>query len=77
MRYIQGRQTLPQRRRYNPPRTTRSRKRPRRNKSRALSKWQKFVKTNSKKKEFRYRNGKINLKKLGVAYRKKHGKRKR
>lgn len=42
-----------------------------------LSKWQKFVKTNSKKKEFQYRNGKINLKKLGVAYRKKHGKRKR
>jgi len=42
-----------------------------------LSKWQRFVKTNSKKKEFRYRNGKVNLKKLGVAYRKKHGKRKR
>ena len=42
-----------------------------------LSKWQRFVKTNSKKKEFRYRNGKVNLKKLCVAYRKKHGKRKR
>jgi hypothetical protein len=40
-----------------------------------LSKWQKFVKTNSKKKEFRYRNGKVNLKKLGVAYRKKNKKR--
>ena len=33
------------------------------------SAWNKFVKTNSKKKEFQYRDGKINLKKLGVAYR--------
>jgi len=41
-----------------------------------LSAWQKFVKTNSKKKEFRLRGGKVNLKKLGVAYRKKTGKRK-
>ena len=40
-------------------------------KKRKLSDWQKFVKANSKKKVFRYRNGKINLKKLGVAYRKK------
>ena len=53
------------------------RRRTRRSKPRTLSKWQKFVKTNSKKKEFRFRNGKVNLKKLGVAYRKKHGKRKR
>ena len=53
------------------------RRKTRRSKPRALSKWQKFVKTNSKKKEFRFRNGKVNLKKLGVAYRKKHGKRKR
>lgn len=35
------------------------------------SAWNKFVKTNSKKKEFQYRDGKINLKKLGVAYRRK------
>jgi len=41
-----------------------------------LSAWQKFVRTNSKKKEFRLRGGKVNLKKLGVAYRKKTGKRK-
>jgi len=34
------------------------------------SAWNKFVKTNSKKKKFQYRDGKINLKKLGVAYRK-------
>jgi len=38
---------------------------------RKLNSWQKFVKAHSKKKMFRYRDGKINLKKLGVAYRKK------
>jgi len=40
-----------------------------------LSAWQKFVKVNSKKPRFRYKSGskkgKINLKALGVAYRKK------
>jgi len=45
-------------------------------KKRTLTAWQKFVRTNSKKKEFRLRGGKVNLKKLGVAYRKKTGKRK-
>jgi hypothetical protein len=40
------------------------------------SAWNKFVKVNSKKKQFRYANGKVNLHKLGVAYRKtKRGKR--
>ena len=34
---------------------------------RKLSAWQKFVKANSRKKEFRYRDGKLNLKKMGVA----------
>ena len=38
---------------------------------RKLSAWQKFVKANSRKKEFRYRDGKLNLKKMGVAYRRK------
>lgn len=42
---------------------------------RKLSEWQKFVKANSKKPRFRYKSGakrgKINLKALGVAYRKK------
>jgi len=38
---------------------------------RKLSDWNKFVKANSKKKQFRYASGKVNLKKLGVAYRKK------
>jgi hypothetical protein len=42
---------------------------------RSLSAWQKFVKVNSKKPRFRYKSGskkgKINLKALGVAYRKK------
>ena len=40
-------------------------------KKRKLSAWNKFVKANSKKKQFRYASGKVNLKKLGVAYRKK------
>jgi hypothetical protein len=38
---------------------------------RKLSAWNKFVKANSRKKEFRYRNGKLNLKKMGVAFRRK------
>jgi hypothetical protein len=42
---------------------------------RKLSAWQKFVKANSKKPRFRYKSGpkkgRINLKALGVAYRKK------
>jgi len=44
---------------------------PRRKPKRKLSAWNKFVKANSKKKIFRYRNGKLNLKKMGVAFRKK------
>lgn len=39
--------------------------------SAGLNSWQKFVKANSKKKMFRYSDGKINLKKMGIAYRKK------
>jgi hypothetical protein len=46
-------------------------KRVERKKKRKLSDWNKFVKANSKKKQFRYASGKVNLKKLGVAYRKK------
>jgi len=42
---------------------------------RKLSGWNKFVKANSKKPRFRYKSGskrgKLNLKALGVAYRKK------
>ncbi len=38
---------------------------------RKLSAWNKFVKANSKKKEFRYANGKLKLKKMGIAFRKK------
>ena len=42
---------------------------------RKLSKWQKFVKDNAKKPRFKYKSGRkkgmINLKALGVAYRKK------
>ena len=36
---------------------------------RKLSAWNKFVKANSKKPRFRYRNGKLNLKKMAVSFR--------
>jgi len=39
-------------------------------KRRKLSAWNKFVKANSKKPRFKYRDGKLNLKKMGVAFRK-------
>jgi len=38
---------------------------------RKLSPWNKFVKANSNKKKFQYANGKLKLKKMGIAYRKK------
>ena len=38
---------------------------------RKLSAWNKFVKANSKKKIFQYANGKLKLKKLTIAFRKK------
>jgi len=41
-----------------------------RKKKRKLSAWNKFVKANSKKPRFVYRSGKLNLKKMGVAFRK-------
>jgi len=37
---------------------------------RKLSAWQKFIKANSKKPRFVLRSGKLNLKKMGVAFRK-------
>jgi hypothetical protein len=37
---------------------------------RKLSAWNKYVKANSKKPRFRYRSGKLNLKKMAVAFRK-------
>jgi len=37
---------------------------------RPLNSWQKFVKANSKKKKFRFKDGKLKLKSMGVAYRK-------
>jgi len=37
---------------------------------RKLSDWNKYVKANSKKPRFRYRNGKLKLKKMAIAYRK-------
>ena len=38
---------------------------------RKLSAWNMFVKANSNKKKFQYANGKLKLKKMGIAYRKK------
>jgi len=38
---------------------------------RKLSAWNKFVKANSKKKIYQYANGKLKLKKMGIAFRKK------
>jgi len=38
---------------------------------RKLSAWNRFVKANSKKPRFRLRSGKLNLKKMGIAFRKK------
>jgi len=35
-----------------------------------LSAWQKFVKANSSKKKFKFANGKLKLKSMGIAYRK-------
>lgn len=37
---------------------------------RKLSAWNKFVKANSNKKIYQYANGKLKLKKMGIAYRK-------
>jgi len=54
-------------------RTARGSPRPKRK----LSAWNKYVKANSKKPRFRYRNGKLNLKKMAVAFRKTAGKKKR
>jgi len=44
--------------------------RPPKKRKRKLSAWNKFVKANSKKPRFIYRNGKLNLKKMAVAFRK-------
>jgi len=39
-------------------------------KKRKLSAWNKYVKANSKKPRFKYRSGKLNLKKMAIAFRK-------
>tara|TARA_Y100000310_G_C20023153_1_gene508346 strand:- start:142 stop:423 length:282 start_codon:yes stop_codon:yes gene_type:complete len=47
----------------------------RKSRKRTLSKWQRFVKANAKKPRFKYKSGKkkgmVNLRALGIAYRKK------
>jgi len=37
---------------------------------RKLNSWQKFIKANSNKKKFKFANGKLKLKSMGIAYRK-------
>tara|TARA_R110000751_G_scaffold288018_1_gene392996 strand:+ start:19 stop:279 length:261 start_codon:yes stop_codon:yes gene_type:complete len=37
---------------------------------RKISDWQKFIKANSSKKKFKFANGKLKLKTMGIAYRK-------
>jgi len=44
---------------------------------RKLSAWNKYVKANSKKPRFRMRSGKLNLKKMAVAFRKTPASKKR
>jgi hypothetical protein len=50
--------------------TSRRKTADRRKPKRKLSAWNKYVKANSKKPRFRYRNGKLNLKKMAIAFRK-------
>jgi hypothetical protein len=57
----------PTRREYTEGLVREARPKPRKRK---LSAWNKYVKANSKKPRFRYRNGKLNLKKMAVAFRK-------
>ena len=40
-------------------------------KKRKLSAWNQYVKANSKKKIYQYASGKLKLKKMGIAFRKK------
>jgi len=55
------------------PRTRRRSVKPKRaSKPRKLSTWQRFIK--NKKNHIKLRNGKLNLKKMAVQYRKKHKK---
>ena len=44
---------------------------------RKLSAWNKFVKANSKKKIYKFANGKLKLKKMGIAFRKTRAGRKK
>ena len=55
---------------YRPSMATSFRERRKAKPKRKLSAWNKYVKANSKKPRFRYRNGKLNLKKMAVAFRK-------
>lgn len=57
--------------RYNDPgRKKRGKKGGKKARKRPLSAWQRFIKANSSKRSFRYKNGKLNLKKMSVAYHK-------
>jgi len=66
---MRGRLRTMQRGNVSPRRTTTPK--------RKLSAWNKFVRANSKKKIFRFANGKLKLKKMGIAFRKTRAGRKR
>jgi len=50
---------------------------PRKKTTRKLSAWNKFVKANSNKKIYKFANGKLKLKKMGIAFRKTRAGRKK
>jgi len=50
--------------------TRKQRRKAKPKKKRPLNSWQKFVKANSKKRKFRFKDGKLKLKSMGIAYRK-------
>ena len=68
--FIKGRESMARDLDWSPPTPAQRRSGNPHPKKRKLSAWNKFVKANSKKPRFVYRNGKLNLKKMGVAFRK-------
>jgi len=68
--YTKKRSSYGSKRRVTPDRDYQMSYLPIKKPKRKLSAWNKYVKANSKKPRFRYRNGKLNLKKMAVAFRK-------
>jgi len=68
--YMKSRSSYGSKRRVTPDRDYQMSYLPIKKPKRKLSPWNKFVKANSKKPRFVLRSGKLNLKKMGVAFRK-------